>query len=235
MNLILDRYLTIGHVEDWKYPRLKKNRNIAINDIVFLYRTDKKRGIYFIAKVIDIDLDKKNSLDIKIIKDFKSDCFKPEEHSFDNLITKINKLGQNGAIYKFLEEDNPKKLFDYIMNGDIALPEEITNNKDIYEGAQKQITVNIYERDYEARNKCLEHYGYTCTICNFNFEEIYGELGKNFIHVHHLKPLSEIKKMYIVNPINDLRPVCPNCHAMLHRGSYVKSIEEMQNIIINIK
>ena len=47
--------------------------------------------------------------------------------------------------------------------------------------------------------------------------KVYGEIAKGFIHVHHLIPLSEIKENYQVNPKTDLIPVCPNCHAMLHR------------------
>lgn len=50
-----------------------------------------------------------------------------------------------------------------------------------------------------------------------SFDETYGMFAKDFIHVHHIKPLSEINEEYEVDPINDLIPVCPNCHAMLHR------------------
>ena len=56
-------------------------------------------------------------------------------------------------------------------------------------------------------------------------------MGKNFIHVHHIKPLSEIDKEYKINPIQDLRPVCPNCHAMLHKKVPAYSIEEIINFI----
>ena len=50
-----------------------------------------------------------------------------------------------------------------------------------------------------------------------DFENMYGELGKGFIHVHHIVPISMIGKEYKIDPIKDLVPVCPNCHAMLHR------------------
>ncbi|MEG0771017.1 MAG: HNH endonuclease, partial [Clostridia bacterium] len=63
--------------------------------------------------------------------------------------------------------------------------------------------------------------------------KIYGEIGKDFIHVHHLKPLNEIGEEYIVNPVNDLIPVCPNCHAMLHRKINAKylSVEELKSLL----
>lgn len=109
-------------------------------------------------------------------------------------------------------------------------PDEI-NEKILIEGAKKQITVNAYERNPKARTKCIERYGYDCFICEFNFKNSYGDIGKEFIHVHHLKPLSEIQEEYEVNPMEDLRPVCPNCHAMLHRKVPAYSIDEIKNIL----
>lgn len=61
-----------------------------------------------------------------------------------------------------------------------------------------------------------EKYGYRCAVCGFDFYETYGEIGKNFIHIHHLKPLADLGGEQEV-AVDDLRPVCPNCHAMLHR------------------
>ncbi|HHS95286.1 MAG TPA: hypothetical protein ENJ45_01760, partial [Phaeodactylibacter sp.] len=99
------------------------------------------------------------------------------------------------------------------------------------EGAVKKITVNKYERNAKARQKCIEHYGVLCSVCDFGFEEKYGEIGEGFIHIHHLKPLSNVGKEYEVDAVEDLRPVCPNCHAMLHRASPPYSIEDMKRII----
>jgi len=97
------------------------------------------------------------------------------------------------------------------------------------EGALKQIIVNAYERNQIARKQCIDEYGYTCSVCGFDFEAVYGMIGTGYIHVHHLKPLSEIKEEYKVDPINDLRPVCPNCHSMIHKANY--SIEQLRDII----
>jgi len=113
------------------------------------------------------------------------------------------------------------------------IPEEIISPQEYWEGASSQISINSYERNPEARQKCLDKYGYTCQVCDFDFEERYGELGKHYIHVHHLKQLSEIGRAYIIDPINDLRPVCPNCHAMIHRGNKTRSLNEIKTSIIN--
>lgn len=112
-----------------------------------------------------------------------------------------------------------KKFTDILdIYSDTHFPDEIPNTKEIFEGAKKQVTVNAYERNPKARQKCIEHYGSACSVCGFDFGGAYGERGKDFIHVHHIVQLSSIGEKYQVDPIKDLRPVCPNCHAMLHRN-----------------
>ncbi|MFU8873239.1 HNH endonuclease [Micromonospora sp. SL4-19] len=84
------------------------------------------------------------------------------------------------------------------------------------EGAVRTIVVNRYERDPRARAACVEHWGLACIACGLDFASVYGEMGKGFIHVHHLTPVSQLGPDYQVDPIADLRPLCPNCHAMVH-------------------
>ncbi|KLI82901.1 restriction endonuclease [Vibrio parahaemolyticus] len=110
-------------------------------------------------------------------------------------------------------------------------PDEIDESTTISEGAKKTVTVNKYERNRAARTLCIEKYGVSCFVCDFNFEEKYGSLGAGFIHVHHLKPLGEIGEEYQLDPVRDLRPVCPNCHAMLHRHKPAIPIEELKEKI----
>lgn len=112
-------------------------------------------------------------------------------------------------------------------------PDELEPGKKYVEGAKKQVRVNAYERNPKARRVCLMHYGYDCVVCGVNFESRYGEVGKYFIHVHHIKPLALMDGEYELNPVTDLRPVCPNCHAMLHRGENVLSIEELHAKLFN--
>ena len=110
-------------------------------------------------------------------------------------------------------------------------PDEVVDPREYWEGALQWISVNRYERDPEARRKCLEHHGFDCYVCEFNFERVYGLGGRSLIHVHHLKPLSEIGRKYRIDPVKDLRPVCPNCHAMIHRRNPPYSIEEMIELL----
>jgi len=114
----------------------------------------------------------------------------------------------------------------------IQLPEEVVNPEQYMEGASRTISVNSYERNAEARLKCIEHYGYKCSVCSFDFEEAYGSIGEHYIHVHHLVPLSEIRKEYKLDPIKHLRPVCPNCHAIIHRTQPALSIDQLRQHMI---
>ena len=99
------------------------------------------------------------------------------------------------------------------------------------EGGVKRVTVNRYERNPINRELCLAANGYTCKICGFNFEAEYGELGHHFIHVHHIVPVSNMNGKYMINPVKDLIPVCPNCHAMLHRLDPPMLPEELRRIL----
>ena len=103
---------------------------------------------------------------------------------------------------------------DFYTNGIFT---DVTEDEKYHEGHVRSVKVDIYERSSIARGKCIEHHGSSCLICGFNFGDEYGDLGEGFIHVHHLRPLHTIRKDYVVDYKNDLIPVCPNCHAMIHR------------------
>lgn len=116
---------------------------------------------------------------------------------------------------------------------EINHPDELA--EEIEEGARAKVWVNKFERNRQARNVCIEHYKAKCSVCDFDFKEFYGDLGIGYIHVHHIVPISSIGKKYVVDPIKDLRPVCPNCHAMLHKGDQVSSIEELRRLIFETR
>ena len=107
-------------------------------------------------------------------------------------------------------------------------PTDVASGTKYPEGAVKRITVNAYERREKARQNCIAHWGTRCVVCKFDFEKRYGDIGVGFTHVHHLKLLSKLSKGYEVDPVKDLRPVCPNCHAMLHQGGKLRTIEELK-------
>ncbi|MCA9168132.1 MAG: HNH endonuclease [Planctomycetales bacterium] len=108
------------------------------------------------------------------------------------------------------------------------LPEEVDVPILFSEGAVRRITVNAYERNIAARRKCIEYHGVNCVVCGFSFGRVYGAEFSEFIHVHHLLRLSDSSGPREVNYIDDLRPVCPNCHAVLHLRNPPYSIDEVK-------
>ena len=100
-----------------------------------------------------------------------------------------------------------------------------------FEGAVKHVTVNAYERNPQARRRCIEAHGVKCSACNLDFGTIYGPQAKGYIHVHHIKPLASIGMRYEVDPVEDLRPVCPNCHAVIHMSDPPRTIKEVKDLL----
>ena len=124
-------------------------------------------------------------------------------------------------------ERMPLSSFPEYSDGPATLG-EVADGPIHQEGATVRVLVNRYERDPKARAKCVEHHGTCCAICTLDFETRYGKIGKGFIHVHHLRPLGRLKSSYRLDPVKDLVPVCPNCHAMLHRRDPPYDIEQLR-------
>lgn len=144
------------------------------------------------------------------------------------------------VIEKVVSNDSTKYVIDLLKNGVPAVyptftlqPEEANEDSTEYypEGSRQSVLVNKYERNTRAREKCIEYHGVICKACGFDFEENYGEVGEGFIHVHHIVPVAEIGESYQVDPINDLIPVCPNCHSMIHKRKPPYSINEIREML----
>lgn len=111
-------------------------------------------------------------------------------------------------------------------------PDEVRPRPGGYpEGAVRPVLVNAYERNPEARAECIRHWGLRCRVCGFDFEKVYGDRGKGFVVVHHIKPISHVGQVYQVDPVRDLIPVCANCHAMIHRTIDAMSIAELKQLL----
>lgn len=99
------------------------------------------------------------------------------------------------------------------------------------EGDAKRVLFTKYERDSRNRSLCIAAHGALCAICGFDFEKTYGQIGEGFIHVHHVVPVSKLGPGYVIDPVRDLIPVCPNCHAMLHRFDPPMQPSELRDIL----
>ena len=119
----------------------------------------------------------------------------------------------------------------YEENKIIYADEFVEDQSILTEGVKREVTVNAYERNPVARQKCIDHFGCNCSCCGLNFEDKYGDIGIGFIHVHHLNQISEIGVEYIINPTKDLIPLCPNCHSMIHKKNPPFTLKELKAII----
>jgi len=171
---------------------------------------------------------------------FLSDAVRQAHHAYIRSAASYKQISPwkkmfSPAVIEFVElllkEALPRP--DYLADdekrcGVQTLPDELDPTISVREGTRYQVTVNAYERNPNARRLCIKKYGTSCCICGLSFRAVYGKVADGLIHVHHLRPLSEIGDEYVVDPVADLRPVCPNCHAVLHRRTPPYSIEEAQ-------
>jgi len=115
--------------------------------------------------------------------------------------------------------------------GTWSFQEELSIEEPLVEGASFTVQVSAFERNPVARQKCIAHHGTSCSVCGFNFGATYGGSAEAYIHAHHLKPLASIGEEYVIDPIKDLRPVCANCHAVIHLRQPPYSIEEVKGML----
>jgi putative restriction endonuclease len=106
----------------------------------------------------------------------------------------------------------------------------------IPEGRKTEYYVTKYERVKRYRDLAIKIHGYSCKVCEINFKETYGDIGEGFIHVHHVKPLHSLDEQIVPDPKTDLVPVCPNCHAMLHRKKgEIITVEDLRKLLFRKK
>lgn len=151
----------------------------------------------------------------------------------DPLLNQMNWLPQASGVRipESVAIELQQRWSDFLKVSSLPYPSSSEEPTIFIEGEMREVKLTRFERNTAARNKCLKHYGYSCFICGFDFQSFYGPIAEGFIHVHHLLPLSEIDAEYEVDPIKDLRPVCPNCHSVIHRRKPLYSMEEVQSFI----
>jgi hypothetical protein len=110
-------------------------------------------------------------------------------------------------------------------------PDEVGAGNTYPEGSVKSVLVNRYERDPKARRECIRHWGSCCFVCKMDFGAVYGSFATGLIHVHHLTPLSKLAAGDKVDPVKDLRSVCPNCHLVIHHKDPPVSLDEVKRFL----
>lgn len=99
------------------------------------------------------------------------------------------------------------------------------------EGSRYEVVATVIERDPRLRDAALAIHGYGCAACGIVLADRYGELGADFIHIHHLKPLADLDGEAAVDPRSELVPLCPNCHAMAHRRRPPVPIDRLRKLL----
>jgi len=157
-------------------------------------------------------------------------------HSWSTFQLSMKKVGvllEKNSSYDFIETFPWATGFLGLSLSLLPLEEIPTENRlGENEGAVYYSISKRYERSRINRAACIEIHGTSCKICSHNFEDKFGAHGKGFIHIHHIVPVSEMGSSYALEPALDLIPVCPNCHAMLHRVNPALKPEDLKEIIL---
>lgn len=99
------------------------------------------------------------------------------------------------------------------------------------EGEKRTRLSNWYERSRKNRALAILMHGYSCVVCGFNFEKIYGNAAAGLVEVHHLTPVHLMKESRQVNPETELVPLCSNCHSVAHRIDPPYTPQQISNMI----
>lgn len=148
----------------------------------------------------------------------------------------VGKIEGYALLEKFDNDQETGKRFELLVHEDVlptlgisTLRKKMTTSQNVFdEGFRKQIVREISVRDRQVVQQAKEKHGTICVVCNFDFAKVYGTHGDGFIEMHHLFPIAMGKRK---TNVEDLRPVCPNCHRMLHKGTKLVSIEDLKEII----
>lgn len=251
----LNYYDAISAFSSLKTIDWRQNNRYTVGDTVFIYASAPYQKIMFKTKVLAVDLMYEDTINdftfwkvpvderekekrksrryvrLQLIKFMECD-----ELGLEPLLKQGLKKAPQGAVKC---QNDKLQLGEYIEKcfAQDTLDDklDVIEEDNYYEGNSVEVQLNRYERSVEARKKCIEFHGCHCEICGFDFEEVYGDAGRGFIHVHHIVPISEVKEEYSVNYQKDLIPVCPNCHAIIHRRKKPYTVQEVKQLLQNRK
>ncbi len=235
-----------GGLVDWRM-----SNKFSVGDIIFIYKSKPEQCIRFKMEVVSVGINVDEALEqVAFWKDkatyysglgsYQYARFKFIEVYSDDVFS-IHHLHEHGLLgyVQSVMQCKSDELLDFLLNPyhlvnddvyDVDYPED---DDKLYEGALVKVMANKYERNQKARKECVAKKGYKCLVCGCDFEKAYGEIGKGFIHVHHVVPISSIRQEYELNVDTDLVPVCPNCHYMMHRKDPPYTVEEMKKIMLS--
>lgn len=231
---------------DWRM-----SNKFSVGDIIFIYKSKPEQCIRFKMEVVAVGINVDEALEQEVFWNDKATYYSGlgsyqyarfkfiEEYPDDVLsIHHLHEHGLKGNVQGVMQ-CKTDELLDFLkdpyplVNDDVYDVDYPEDDERLYEGVLVKVMANKYERNQKARKECVAKKGYKCLVCGCDFEMAYGEIGKGFIHVHHVVPISSIGQEYELNVDTDLVPVCPNCHYMMHRKDPPYTVEEMKEIMLS--
>jgi 5-methylcytosine-specific restriction protein A len=217
-----------------------RTKGIHAGDIFFLVRVAKDRGIVASGVAVSV-----------AFKDLHFDATRAKKNDLANYVMvewETQVAIENRLAIEVLLADFPEVPWNHLYGSGVRVADEVADElvtrwldhiglePETYpdetptyvEGGSKQVLVNRHERNPAARRECLQIHGTACLACGFDGSSVFGPDGDGLIHVHHLLELATVGKEYEVNPKTDLIPLCPNCHAMIHRRRPAFSIDDLR-------
>lgn len=206
---------------------------MEVGDIVFLYCSNPLRQIKYMMQVVKTNIARAEAVNDLYLFGYKYQLKPVDLSARFELIAEVPDYYPALSYNKHHEFGIKSQFQSGIRVPDSVLPNILDSFDVVYddisltftEGSAYEKSVKQYERNQAAKVACLAHYGHSCQICGLDFEKRYGEVGKDFIHVHHVDFISSFKGIeHEIEPVKGLIPVCPNCHAMLHHkvdGKYL--------------
>ena len=143
-----------------------------------------------------------------------------------NIAATRNSVLDSAITNEFIDDENDEST----KKNHLEIEEEGSYEKFVEHDAGKRL-VKTKVRSKNNRDLALHIHGHNCIVCDFNFDQFYGsEISRGFIHIHHTRPIAKntIQKPDVAT---DLVPVCPNCHAMIHRKKEEISIRELRTAV----
>lgn len=218
----------------WKTTQISFKADSFAGEVVYFLCSEIYKNAINVYKLIEENQSKFSLINLEI--DGKAFFGKAENLSSNPELTfEVEVLTPDSSISYGLLTTKEEELIEFSTKFFVSLlpiSETVFRNPDevigFPEGAVAKVEVNKYERDPRNRRAAIAIHGKNCLACGFNFHEKYGDLGDDYIIVHHLTPVSAIGPNYVIDPEKDLATLCANCHAMIHRKNPPMSIEELK-------
>lgn len=155
------------------------------------------------------------------------------ENPQQNTVLKSWDFAQSTANLLFSDFDDFLDKELSLFEKELAEKVKAKEPREVFSEGEKEQNISMkYERNAKARAACIAAHGTACAVCGIDFAEVYGPEFAGKIEVHHIVPLSEIGEKYVVDPVKDLVPLCPNCHTAIHSkkgGTY--TVEELKRLL----